>query len=1106
MTIEERLKYKNVRSQIIKELKKDLIGPPHGENDEISEHPNSAYLTGMLHPMDQVDESNLDSTLSDSNSLVEKKDKNSKFSLAEEEKESDIKPIQKKLKKQSSMGIRFYVKENSKFKIKVLWGEYEVSTKKNEKTGFDDKIWTRKTICEEVQIDISEKSNPKEITDNVFLDIVTKKIENTNNYLVAAFLQNKNNKKGRTLYQVEMRIEGFDDPNLFLSENFAREEDNFSRFDDFIYRNKPIFAKGFGCAVNWKETNQFFASYLTTEFIPEQEIPSMGTELLSTTNKESIPEDILSIKQLSEIKNSDELISRMNIIAELYEKWINELELQDLYNENSKNISQKNIEECKKCLKRIRSGLSLLKDEKVFESFIFMSKAMHMQNSMKAFSKNKTSLDIELRKEHFNWRPFQLAFILVNLKGIVYPESNDRKIVDLLWFPTGGGKTEAYLGIAAFLLGYRRITHRTDSEYNKDGGVTIFLRYTLRLLTTQQRDRLLRMICACEIIRAETKKFGNSEFSVGFWVGGQVTVNSFDDLQVKSYGNSPTISEVKKNYSNLKNQIIECPCCGSSKVNHNFLPNDNLYEKKTGYEIYCDNASCYFSTRVIPVYLIDEDIYRKLPSVIISTVDKFARMPWDEKVSTIFGKVNRFCEKCGYISVGEDHISKHINPIKKVHTINPFYPPELIIQDELHLITGPLGTIYGAYETAVENLCSVQIGKDKILPKYIASTATIKNAEEQIKKIYARSEMQQFPPPGLSIESSFFAQEIPVEDNPFRLYIGICVIGQSVKTVLLRTYAVLLQLTENYKDDPVFASYLDPYRTLVGYYNSIRELGGAVRLLDDDIPKRIRTLVSKYNYVKARYINSSDKEELTSRIASYKIPEVLAKLEKPIGEKELAVVLATNMIAVGMDVDRLGLIVVTGQPKLTAEYIQATSRIGRKYPGLAVTIYNPYRPRDMSHYQNFKAYHSRLYQYVEGTTATPFASRARDKTLHAIAVSLLRQSNPNLAENNDAKNINIKELVDLKNIINSRVAIVEQGNSDLTMKELDIFLNEWIDLSNEENNLFYWKSDKGLAGGKRILRRFSDKSNNNSEKFTMDSMRSIEQTSKLYIKDDWWRV
>lgn len=236
----------------------------------------------------------------------------------------------------------------------------------------------------------------------------------------------------------------------------------------------------------------------------------------------------------------------------------------------------------------------------------------------------------------------------------------------------------------------------------------------------------------------------------------------------------------------------------------------------------------------------------------------------------------------------------------------------------------------------------------------------------------------QFPPNGFEIGDSFYIREVPVEQDPFRRYVGVCAPGQSVKTALLRVYSIILQSAYNLSLDDEYKDVIDPYYTLVGYYNSIRELGGAVRLLQDDIPDRIQRIKKKYGMSRQRFLNH--KVEITSRMSSYDIPKKLSQLETPYTDRNcLDTAIATNMIAVGMDVDRLGLMVVTGQPKQNSEYIQATSRIGRSYPGLVVTLYNPYRPRDLSHYENFTGYHAQLYRFVEGTTATPFSARARDE-------------------------------------------------------------------------------------------------------------------------------
>ena len=364
-----------------------------------------------------------------------------------------------------------------------------------------------------------------------------------------------------------------------------------------------------------------------------------------------------------------------------------------------------------------------------------------------------------------------------------------------------------------------------------------------------------------------------------------------------------------------------------------------------------------------------------------------------------------------------------------IEACKPFYPPQLIIQDELHLISGPLGIIYGGYETIIEDMCCLEKNGKKIHPKYVVSTATIKNAGEQIKCLYARENYAQFLPSGFDTRDAYFIREIPLvskdledltEDDitellekgekPFRQYAGICASGQSVKTTLIRLYSVLLQEAFILSEDPKYQDYVDPYYTLVGYFNSIRELGGAVRLLDDDINSRLKVLRKKYKNARQRFLGFDGKKEITSRIPSYQIAEILEKLAEPFDPSKerqscYDVVIATNMIAVGMDVARLGLMAVVGQPKQNSEYIQATSRVGRKYPGIIFTVYNPYRPRDLSNYENFVGFHSQMYRYVESTTATPFAARARDRVLHALVVAMLRLQTETMAGNKGASNI-----------------------------------------------------------------------------------------------------
>lgn len=1098
-------KYKEVRKIVLNELKRDLIGPDYDLPDILTEPPTQSYLTGILYPLESAIEKD-EEELEDAFHMAEdnlKSNEKGDYNPTEDNQEKGI-DKNKAFKQQNSIGMKFYVKDSVReINVKCSWGKYSKDKKFIEEKEIP--IWVRKVSTSRHKIDITNYKEPVEVSSGVFLILKKMYVKGTNNLLVSLFLVNRNIDKNsnNALFQVSMELSHKSGEKAFLCENNARRDT--SNFDEFLYRNKPVFAKGFGCAVEWDGYDSTYASKLKTEFIPKHEVASMSTELQEDEDLGKVSSDYFSIKQFAEEKDQQVVIAKLTNLADRYQNWIEQLPVNEVQDKDSAN---KSLEQCYDSLARIREGIQLLEEnEDAFNAFTFMNEVMHTQISMKNFAKNKenSSLDKELTKGNFSWRPFQLAFILLNLSGIGKPNSENREIVDLLWFPTGGGKTEAYLGIAAFLLGFRRIDSKNNNEYDKDGGVTIILRYTLRLLTTQQRDRLMRVICAAEYIRAKRVNskvpLGNSEFSIGFWVGSQVTANKFDDIKESKYQSA---NKVRAEYNKLEKQVIECPCCGTKEPEYKFQPNRNTNTGKIGLRIYCRNSNCYYSKNHIPVYLIDEEIYRRTPSVIISTVDKFARLPWDEKTGTLFGRINRYCEKCGYIAQGEEHESFHKNPSAKVLNVKPFYPPELIIQDELHLITGPLGTIYGAYETAIEELCIVKRNGNIIKPKYVAATATIKNADEQVKRIFGRNESRQFPPAGLEIEDSFFGREISVEDNPFRLYTGICASGHSMKTVLLRVYAVLLQVTENLIDDPEFKDYVDPYRTLIGYFNSVRELGGAVRLLDDDIRKRIQTLQKKYSFVRQRYINRN--EELTSRISSYKIPKILELLEREVGNNELDVALATNMISVGMDVDRLGLMVITGQPKQTSEYIQASSRVGRSKPGLIVTIYNPYRPRDLSHYQNFKGYHSRLYHYVEGTTATPFASRARDRSLHAIAVSILRLTEELLAKNENAVNVRNIDLGFIRDIINKRVEIVDSRSRDDTIDDLNRFIDNWIHLSSIQEKLqYYFHPDSKNARMKnlvRLLGRYSEKKEKH-EKQTLDSMRQIEGTSKLYVYEGW---
>ncbi len=1100
----DRFKYAEVRQKIIDAIRTDLIGPLSPE-EVLDENPRYAYLVGMLEP--QRDENAPDENEQEIEADIDY-DKDEDFTAGEDD---DNEPISTtKFQLPSSIGISFYVESSLEgICLDVSWGDYAKSTEK--RTGKDEKehnhtVYKRIPEKETVHVKFSDFKRTKDyplVQDSNIHVHISRIPLNTGYSLVTAYVVNRRSNPSNDvegpMFQVGLKAHAEDGSDVFIAEHICR---NILSSDEFYFEQRPIMGRGRGCAAVWGKTENGRTDYVESAFIPEYEYPGVSSAL------EGFSDTYFSTSKMAAKGKKAETIQKLNTLADSYEKWIdNTLAGSSRMNdpEFREKIGNTVIDHCRDVLRRIRDGIHIIETDDVsFEAFSFMNSVIYMQNSIKNYAKKhgkgiecsfRDFVDPRNAKNEFAWRPFQIAFILMNLKGIVHSEDPEREIVDLLYFPTGGGKTEAYLGLMAFTIANRRLRASDSDKYNRDGGVTIILRYTLRLLTTQQRDRITKMVVAAELVRRkEYPRYGKEPISIGFWVGGQVTPNRFEDLKEK-----PDRPYEARNQRNLiYKQLLTCPFCGKP------LTKDEFYidPDKKSVEIYCSDEHCQFykypkaGERIpIPVYLVDEEIYAKCPTIILSTVDKFARLPWDVNTNSLFGRVNRKCSRDGYIAIGAEH-PKHRKtdnlPAAKIANVKPFLPPELIIQDELHLITGPLGTVYGAYETIIEDMCT----HDGIKPKYVVSTATIKNADNQAKSLYARKNTTQFPPNGFEIGDSFFIREIPVEEDPFRKYVGICAPGQSVKTALLRTYAIILQTVYQYSLQDEYKDVIDPYYTLIGYFNSIRELGGAVRLLQDDIPARIKRIQKRYDLKTRRYLNRN--VEITSRMSSWQIPEKLNQLESPCTSRDcLDTAVATNMIAVGMDVDRLGLMVVTGQPKQNSEYIQATSRIGRAHPGLVVTLYSAYRPRDLSHYENFTGYHAQLYRFVEGTTATPFSARARDRVLHALVISAIRLLYPEMANNEDARAIGFlsQEQIDaVKDMILDRIKIVKPSAREDAGEEIDQFIGWWKRKAAETMPLFYRADPKQY----NILINPYDKPHEDNYKPTLQSMREVESAANMY--------
>ncbi len=1112
--MDERANYSAVRQKIIDMLKMDLLGPTD-ENEVLSENPRHAYVVGMLAP--QTDFGG--DTTADNEQEVDADiayEDDADYTAGEDDENEPISNSNFKIP--SSIGISFYVESSTpSIAVDVTWGDYTKSSeKKLNKEGKEVSAvsYTRHSMKETVDVVFSEFDKNKEYRltadSNVYLYI--SKIGLKDGYsLITAYVINKRttpeNEVESLMFQVNIKAYTKDDSKAFIAEHLCRK---VLAPDEFYFEQRPILGRGRGCAAVWGETENGRTNYVSSDFVPQYEFPGVSAAL------KGFDRFYFSMRSLSMVKRKDEIIERLNVLGDAYEKWIQEKLRNDSKMSDPEfkaKIGNDVVEKCEIALGRIREGINLLvKDEIAFDAFCFMNRAMIMQRNITNYAKKhgsgvecnfKEFVDPRNPDNDFGWRPFQIAFILMNLNAIVDERHKDREIVDLLYFPTGGGKTEAYLGLMAFVIANRRLRANENDEFNRDGGVTAVLRYTLRLLTTQQRDRITKMIVAAELIRKkEYPKYGKEPISIGFWVGGGVTPNDFDSMKEDPEDREKT-AKARAQKRLVYKQLLTCPFCGKP------LSEDEFYIDPVAksVKIYCADKMCMFYKYPengepinIPVYLVDEEIYAKCPTVILSTVDKFARLPWAVETNALFGRVDRVCSRDGYVAIGAEH-PKHVktdkHPASTLTEIRPFLPPELIIQDELHLITGPLGTVYGAYETLIEDLCTYSVGDKKIKPKYVVSTATIKNAGEQAKCLYARKDTAQFPPNGFEIGDSFFITEIPIEENPFRKYVGVCAPGQSVKTTLLRIYSIILQEAYNLSLEDEYRAWIDPYYSLVGYFNSIRELGGAVRLLQDDIPDRIKRIKKKYGMSKQRFLNR--REEITSRMSSYEIPKKLKQLEITCESKDcLDTAIATNMIAVGMDVDRLGLMVVTGQPKQNSEYIQATSRIGRTYPGLVVTLYNPYRPRDLSHYENFTGYHEQLYRFVEGTTATPFSARARDRVLHAVIIGAMRLRYPEMANNADAMNIvslTAEQIEEIKQIIIERLNIIKPSAKADAENEIDTFIDNWKFLASREKGLRYYvlKTDKY----NRLMNSYGENCTD-MEKATLRSMREVESAANMY--------
>lgn len=1025
------------RNQIVHRLRQDLIGPCAAD-ETLSGRPLDIYLSGILWPL----ESSLGAEEDDGGAA----DEDEAQLGAQVSVFGQMKP--------STMGLSFAFKSSKEesFEVSYSFGSYSLLETQDSKKQKSE-AWNRREVKGQVEIVLGDDSNhylDLDVGDlplSIKLNIRNKTLNNVR--LVTVTLINasrilddsKIDGNIKSIFQTHLSVMRSKNSKFMGLPDQRMPIDEDEESARLLYWNEHSYAVGHQCSATWSPTEEEITK-VETDWLPSEHVP-----MFSQAGHE-VFEKLASSGSLEArlLANQDKVtvLHTLKVLSECYEKWIQKQE-EEISKLPSSLVptAKKHIQNCRQVNIRIINGVNLLDSSpEAFKAFQVANLAMSLQHSWK-FTESDP-------RQKLVWRPFQIAFILLTLESVCNPSSPDREILDLLWFPTGGGKTEAYLAIIAFGAVFQRLG--VEDAKTAYGNFAV-MRYTLRLLTAQQFERASALILALELIRKgliEIKfkiDFRETPFSIGLWVGGDATPNSFEDA----------VSQRGADFGASAEQITKCFKCGKKLA---WSYNEKSKEVRPG----CKETNCILGPKLgsWPIATVDEDIYRLRPTLLIGTVDKFAQLPRREEMKSLFGFKSK-------------------------------NPTELIIQDELHLISGPLGTIVGAYELAIDWLLSV----NGVRPKVIGSTATIRRAESQVRALFDR-QSSQFPPPGLSYKDSGFA--VVDYERPGRLYVGLSNAGRSAKFTLQAVAASLLQSggLEELGD----LKSRDGYSTLLMYFNNLRELGGAIVQVLDDVPDSI-LLYATRREEEPRNLDAP--KELTSTRSQTEILEILKDLAKSCDSKEkVDVVLATNMVSVGVDVPRLGLMQVNGQPKTRSEYIQSTSRVGRsEFPGLVVVSHNILRARDRSHFETFASWHRRLYRDVEATSVTPFASRSRDRTLRTLIASMVRHGDSKMLSSPNLSKANPAILQEIVLEVQRRVQAIDPDVAKDVAEEVKSIFDEW---NGRDVDKYIDESPKGirkslLQGAERFAQKIAVGVLPGYAWPVMNAMRSVEPSTPFRLKE-----
>ena len=1005
-----------------------------------------------------------------------------------------------------------------------------------------------------------------------------------NRHFVSVFMTNvsQGRRAEETVFQAQIRIVCGKGTVLVPLEGEHGEQSEAEKKDAFVYRKRQSYGRGHMTSAVWRDIDpeimhddtaskyesfardppfrwvdgellppgdakMFARPHIRTEFLPMLSIP-----VPEIAWDDKLPQrPALRAEDLADMWDAGRLQEALSPIPAEYKKWI---DLMDAVKDGGNDGMVTRIQdECRTVLSRIEGGIRrLARDDDARLAFCFANKAVDLASRWPLTSAAAGGME---------YRPFQIAFVLMSLDSVLDPASSHRGTCDMLWVPTAAGKTEAYLVLVALSMAHRRI--REMRRGGSGAGVDTISRYTLRLLTIQQFRRTLKVICAAERLRVANLSagrtgdkpvgwrpegcgmdadflWGSTPFSLGLWVGGQVTPNRLKDSGHMGItkGALPILKSGRAGEDGEPAQVLNCPACGgitavpekglvqgkdhtiswavrtdasaediaavkigpsdvgteTLDISFDSLPNagygilrvtfsfmydagsnnvDGIWDKIAGmlkasgihlalecisaarpgyfyrtyltdksvenvydFDIVCTNDRCplqadwmggtecgrvagthpsphapavgegeaewkdgnlpiealpcfarsaHVSSRIpITALTVDDQVYRHAPTVVIATVDKFARLPFEPQSGILFGNAEWCNLVHGYYRLDE---GEHMTPNGRGLFYREMHPPRLparpslIIQDELHLIEGPLGSLVGLYETCIDFLASSE--DEKV--KYLAATATIKNGDDQVRSLFAR-DLQVFPPLGTDVSDRFFVRETDrphplLDDRGGRLHVGMIAPGRGSQTPLVRAWARLSQTGHRCR---IAGLDVDDYWTVTGYFNTIKELAGARALYMQNIPDWIRQL----DRSDPRDIPDTRVQELSGRMtSSSKLPSTLEILER---EYSADALFTTSMFGTGVDIRRIGVMIVVGQPKTTSAYIQSTGRVGRRRGGLVPVFHKASRPRDLSHYEYFGRNHLQLHRLVEPPTVSPFSSGTMGRGLGPMIVGMLR--------------------------------------------------------------------------------------------------------------------